>query len=270
MAVNGVRRPPFHRGERGGGRVKSTHVISAAPALRAVRGLPLLGLLLLVAGCAPAPEPTVVFEPPRIESIEDLRAALEDAGVAVADLGPVDFEAFGVPGRRWSVDGAEVWVFTFPDEAARRALTDRLSPDGLSLAGRPLVWPGRPRLWASGPLLVAYTGQEGGVVLVLDGLLAERLTPLAPPGADEEPYPPAVTAAIRDLADRLGVPPAEVEVLAFEAATWPDSCLGLPGAGEGCLDAETPGWHVTLRAEGGTYRYRTDEVGANLRQEEGP
>ncbi len=256
-----------HRRVRGGRRDVGNLLTSVTSALLAVRGLPLLGLLLLTAACAPALEPTAVFEPPRIESLGDLQAALEEAGAEVADLGPIEFEAFGLPGRRWSVNEAEVWVFTFPDEAARRRVTERLSPDGLSLEGRPLVWPDRPNLWGAGPLLVAYPGTDGGAILLLSGLLGDPLTK-APAPADE-PFPPAVVAAIRRLAESLGMPPTEVQVLAFEPATWPDSCLGLPQEGEGCLEVETPGWRVTLHAGGETHVYRTDEVGTNLRAEGG-
>lgn len=82
----------------------------------------------------------------------------------------------------------------------------------------------------------------------------------------DEPYPPAIVRAMGLLAQELGIPPGSVEVVRYGAVDWPDSCLGLSRAGEDCLDSITPGWQVELRAQGVLYRYRTDQLGTELRR----
>ena len=101
---------------------------------------------------------------------------------------------------------------------------------------------------------------EPGTVEVLDGL------PIDP----EAPYPPAIAAAIGSLAEELGVAPQAIEVVSYEAVEWPDGCLGLPDAGEACTEAITPGWRITLRLAGRTFRFRADALGTELRQEKEP
>ena len=60
------------------------------------------------------------------------------------------------------------------------------------------------------------------------------------------------------LAGRLGVTPEEIRLLSIEQVTWPDTCLGLPGAGRGCLAALTPGLDILFEAQGLAHEYRTD------------
>ena len=102
-----------------------------------------------------------------------------------------------------------------------------------------------------------------------------RKTPLPPPSdmptqpADEgqSPFPPAVTAARQALAEMLAIDPAATTVAAYAPAEWPDSCLGLGGTAESCLQALTPGYRVVLQAGSEFYVFRTDQDGAAVRQE---
>lgn len=65
-------------------------------------------------------------------------------------------------------------------------------------------------------------------------------------------------AALRDaLAERLGVPAADVTFVRLEQVTWPDSCLGLAPAGRVCAQAQVEGWlAVLIGPDGREYRYR--------------
>ena len=75
----------------------------------------------------------------------------------------------------------------------------------------------------------------------------------------------ATAAAVAHLASELGVAEADIEVVSAEATEFSDSCLGLGGPAESCLQAITPGWTVMLEAEGQTYEVRTDETGQQAR-----
>lgn len=201
--------------------------------------------------------------PPMVETASDLIATLEMAGVNATATADPSAPYFGVAGTVYLVGAEPVQVFEFESQAARRAVSETIASDGLSVAGRPVVWPDRPNIWAMGRLIVVYPGTDGGTILLLGGLLGDPLTYSAPGG--DEPYPPAVTSAIRTLAAELAVDPVTVEVLAFEEVSWPDSCLGLPDPGEDCVEVITPGWRITLRLMGQTLDVRTDRIGDRVR-----
>ena len=67
-----------------------------------------------------------------------------------------------------------------------------------------------------------------GLALVCPGLLPAtgQLSEAAPP---EEPMStnPLIERAIADLAQRESVPETSIEVVSFEAVTWPDTSMGL-------------------------------------------
>jgi hypothetical protein len=194
----------------------------------------------------------------------DLLEGLSDLGAQVTDLGPAPADGFGVEGRRIQMDQAEIEVFEYESVEAREAISRTIPPEATAVGGIPAAWPGRPHIWAVGRVIVVYVGTDGGTVLLLSTLLGDSITEAA--GAGEAPYPPAVTAAIRALAQELGLDPGAVEVLAYEAAEWPDACLGLPDPGEACAEVITPGWRIRLRAAGAEYVVRTDVLGAAVRR----
>lgn len=70
---------------------------------------------------------------------------------------------------------------------------------------------------------------------------------------------PAVRAAKRDLASRVGVDVNDVRIVEFEAVQWPDSSLGCPEPGKMYLQVITPGYRVVLQAGGQTYEYHTNQ-----------
>lgn len=120
----------------------------------------------------------------------------------------------------------------------------------------------------SGLLLSACAG--------LPGTPEDRKTPLppqttptlpTPPAGDQAPFPPAVTAARQALAEMLGIDPAQASVAAYAPTEWSDSCLGLGGMAESCLQVITPGYRVILEAGGKSYVFHTDQDGAAVRQE---
>ena len=106
------------------------------------------------------------------------------------------------------------------------------------------------------------------VALSLLGLIA--CTPLIRPpaelpaqGAAEDA--PALGMARANLAQTLGVASDAIAVVAEEAVEWPDACLGAPQPDEMCAQVVTPGFQVTLAANGQEYLYHTNADGSQLR-----
>ena len=69
-----------------------------------------------------------------------------------------------------------------------------------------------------------------------------------------EPSGPAVKA-VADLATRLGIDVAAVEVVGDEPVTWSDGSLGCAEPGMAYTQALVEGRRITLQAEGVSYEY---------------
>lgn len=76
---------------------------------------------------------------------------------------------------------------------------------------------------------------------------------------------PAALNQRQVLAMQLQLDLADVAITAVEAVTWPDQCLGKPNPAELCAAAETPGYRITLTANGEEYIYHTNADGSQVR-----
>jgi hypothetical protein len=210
-------------------------------------------ILSFAAACTTPPEP----EGPRIETAEDLLAALRHAGVEVVETAMLTARPEVAPGRVILLGAERVEVYQTDSEAGQRAALPQLlqqTPGESTL-----------NLWGRGRVVVVYDGLDGPTIALLSGLLGDSLNLSVP--AQDEPYPPAVVAAIGWLAQETGADPGAVVVDSFEAVEWPDACLGLARAGEACAAVLTPGWRVSMQLGGETYVVRSDELGAAVRRE---
>lgn len=70
---------------------------------------------------------------------------------------------------------------------------------------------------------------------------------------------PAQRIAISTLAKNLGLTPDKIKLVSTEAVDWPDSCLGVQTEGIMCSQVVTPGFKVTLEANGKTVEYHTNQ-----------
>jgi len=90
------------------------------------------------------------------------------------------------------------------------------------------------------------------------------------------PEPTEAAAGLPDDVERAAkgvvsaeedVPVRDITVVDAEYKEWPNSCLGLAEPEEMCLQVITPGYKVTLRAEGETYVLHTNQDGTAVRME---
>lgn len=75
------------------------------------------------------------------------------------------------------------------------------------------------------------------------------------------------TAVSLDILRNYRVLPTQLKVAKFSQETWSDSCLGLGGSNESCLQSTVNGWRVALTDGRQTWTYRTDATGRTVRQE---
>ena len=217
-----------------------------------------LSLVLVICACGRTGTP----QAQRYESIDDLLNALEDAGAEIVTISQ-DAPVFDVDSRAVMLNGdkSELYEFEKADERERgvnhlQALIEdawKDTADELSSA----------RIWSHDRLIVVYFGRDGGTILLLSGLLGDPLQ--KPALADDEPYPPAVPAAIHALAEARGEDPSLIKVLSYTFIVWSDGCLEYPQPDEECTQALTSGWRILLQLGEQEIEIHSDEMGGKIR-----
>lgn len=117
-------------------------------------------------------------------------------------------------------------------------------------------------------------------VMMLSACAPKSQPPVADPGGpnqnaqppsgglvtkDKAPFALAAKAA---LSQKLGIAADQIGFVSADLVQWNDSCLGLGGPAESCLQAITPGYKVMLSAQGISYELHTDEAGSVVRIKE--
>jgi hypothetical protein len=97
---------------------------------------------------------------------------------------------------------------------------------------------------------------------------ADSNVPVTGGGLVTQENAPFTLAAKAALSQKLNIPKDQVSFVSADLAQWTDSCLGLGGPAESCLQAITPGYKVMLSVLGKNYEVRTDEAGSVVRIKE--
>jgi len=79
--------------------------------------------------------------------------------------------------------------------------------------------------------------------------------------AAEANLPVGAVRAQQLLAQALDLDSSQVQVVSAASVNWSDACLGVQTTGTACAQVQTPGFRVTLEAQGKSYEYHTDETG---------
>lgn len=88
-------------------------------------------------------------------------------------------------------------------------------------------------------------------------------TPVPPTATPTPAVPtPAEQAALKALAEALGVSPDELILIGSESVQWRDGCLELGQPDMACLQAIVPGFRVRFEYKGRTYEVHTNEDGS--------
>lgn len=249
------------------------------------RLLSLMGLIiLLTTACSQTAQPTRSNDdnidiPSQTSTTDDI-GNMADELIKVLNLKGINLEKanevnqpfFTVPGKVFVHNDENIQVFQYPSEESRKNESRLISNDGSVIGNNQIHWIDPPIIWAAGKLIVIYTGTNETIIGAIGALMGE---PIArgdiSNDSGEQPleFPPAVMAAIEDLALKLGISESEIEVLSFEEINWADACLGLGRPDEACLQVITPGFLIKLMAMNTEYEYHTDQTGRNLRLAEG-
>ena len=90
------------------------------------------------------------------------------------------------------------------------------------------------------------------------------LGPVAQPTSTHIPVDlsPAQRAAIANVAQSLGLPAAQVELVSTEAVIWPDGCMGIRRIGVMCAMNQVPGFRIVLSVGDKEYEVHTNQDGS--------
>lgn len=86
---------------------------------------------------------------------------------------------------------------------------------------------------------------------------SQTTSTLQPPPGSEPVLAGPVGAAVRDLAQRLGVAPEDVVVVSRDEVTWRDGSLGCPQPGMSYTQALVDGARIILEVGGVRYEYHS-------------
>jgi len=138
-------------------------------------GLTMAVVLLLSYGisCTRQEAPTVSHGGPvsdYVSLIDNLRAT----GATVDPAGDVTQPFFSVKGQVIKVNGEDVQVFEYSDEAAAEAEALLVSPDGSSIGTSMVSWIAPPHFYKAGKLIVLYVGENGAVTDILESIVGSQ------------------------------------------------------------------------------------------------
>jgi hypothetical protein len=200
-------------------------------------------------------------------STAELIAALRQDGATVEEsTTAVENPFFEVDAQLITVNGAEVQVYQFADEAARQTAQDTVNATGNIIGSISVDWMEEPHFFGAGRLIALYVGDDQAILDLLSGRLGQPFT--AGGGGFMVPDSPAVEAALNTLSQELAAAAADFSVTSVEEMDWSDSCLGLGGPEESCLQAITPGFQIMVQMGDRQFEVRTDETGQVVRWQE--
>lgn len=235
----------------------------------------MIGFLLLAA-CAPqvavpntgADAPTTATQPPvsqpqSFTGVTGFLDALRNAGATVQSSGQIQQPYFPVVGQVISVNGVDIQVFEFSDQAARKQASDTISQTAETIGPNVPTWVDRPNFWAQGNLIVLYVGHDPAIIDTLNGVLGQ---PIVQGKAPTTSLPTnLVPNAQKQLANALNIAESEIQILSVQQDQWPNACLGLAQTGETCAQVVTPGWKVIVDVAGQQYEIRANQDGSVIR-----
>ena len=183
-------------------------------------------------------------------------------GLTFEEIGQVNEPFFNVAGRQVRLNGAEVTVFEFPDNAAHQAALQTITDNGGIIGTITPAWTARPNFFSKGNLIALYMGSDQATLDLLGQQFGDPLS-----YAEQAGGLTADTAfQIQSLlSERFNVGLDQIRIIEVSAQEWSDSCLGLGGPAESCAQMITPGYSVTVEVAGTRYNVRTNQNGSSVR-----
>jgi len=102
--------------------------------------------------------------------VDDLRGT----GVTIASGGEVSQSFLSGKGQAILVNGEQVQIFEYVDEAAVEADAASVSADGGTVGTTMITWVATPHFYRSGKVIVLYIGEDATVLKALETVLGSQ------------------------------------------------------------------------------------------------
>jgi hypothetical protein len=99
---------------------------------------------------------------------EAVVSALEAAGAGVEVGGQIEQPFFSVNGQVLKVNGSDLQLFTYEDEAAAEAEAGQVAPDGSAVGTSSMMWLDTPHFYRSGSSIGLYLGDDSATLALLE------------------------------------------------------------------------------------------------------
>jgi hypothetical protein len=124
---------------------------------------------------APTAEGVGEVIPGEVDDYASLVNALSAAGLTIEPGDQITQDFFSVPGQVIRVNGEDVQVFEYADEAAAGQEAATISPDGGSVGTTMVTWVATPHFYQSGRLIVLYLGDNAEILGALEAALGTQI-----------------------------------------------------------------------------------------------
>ena len=101
---------------------------------------------------------------------------------------------------------------------------------------------------------------ESSATQAMTPTLPQEKTDMVPVTPPDETAEKLVTLVKEHLAQRLSIAVDQVVLSQIKPVMWRDASLGCPKPGIDYIQMETPGYRISLTADGKTYAYHTDQA----------
>lgn len=138
-------------------------------------GITIIILLLATLGvsCARKESPPVSHGGPVTDYVS-LIDSLRKEGANVEPAGEVNQPFFSVIGQAIIVNGENIQVFEYSDEAAADVEASLVSPDGSSIGTSIASWIAPPHFHKAGKIIILYVGENREVISLLETVLGPQ------------------------------------------------------------------------------------------------
>lgn len=114
-----------------------------------------------------------IVDDPTVYGYGDVREAILDGGHVVGEEVNGPGAPFRVPARTMQVEGHDLRIYEYADEASRQCDSDTIGMGGWSVNVTPVEWIGTPHFWLRGRVIVLYLGDNAEFI----GLVTDAVGP---------------------------------------------------------------------------------------------
>ena len=106
--------------------------------------------------------------------VDEVIAALREAGVQVRSSGTVDQPFFPVPAQVYTVDGNDLQLYEFATAADAESAAAEVSPTGSAVGTSMMSWMAPPHFFRKDRVIANYLGSSEKILAELQGVLGPQ------------------------------------------------------------------------------------------------